>query len=112
MVSPSLRFSQATIAGGGVIPHIHKSLINKTPGLGGPKVRAFSCACLHVSTMFGMCHVCHVRSVYHIYSPHVRIDDYLQTILCGFRSYSKLSMYTCVPFCCLSFVHMADQVVW
>jgi histone H2A len=27
---------KATIAGGGVIPHIHKTLIGKTPGLGLP----------------------------------------------------------------------------
>lgn len=27
----TLSLSQATIAGGGVIPHIHKSLINKVP---------------------------------------------------------------------------------
>jgi histone H2A len=27
---------KATIAGGGVIPHIHKTLIGKTPGIGAP----------------------------------------------------------------------------
>jgi hypothetical protein len=32
LLAPCLALSQATIAGGGVIPHIHKSLINKQVG--------------------------------------------------------------------------------
>jgi len=51
--------AQATIAGGGVIPHIHKSLINKT------QVRAQRNDCLASAavqrTHAGLCKECTVR---------------------------------------------------